>query len=484
MKNKKALLALLTVLFMWGFDFIALEFLTKYISPTLITLIRISICGIIMLIYIFAKEKGLHIKKEDWPRVFLCGSMGLSFYFTLETIGVEQTSASMASLIMATVPVFGALADKFIYGNKFTVIKVLGIAGSICGVALLVGGSGGIMGSSLSGILIMLLGAIAWTFFIVYTKPLYDKYSLPTLLTGFFISGAIVSVPLLFIVEHPIIFEPTPAALLVLIVTSIVCILIGEFLYVTAIGKLSVTLVSLSENVLPLVTVTFSWVIFGTILTPIQFLGGGIIIISVSVITIFDSSGSDNKEEEEDDLVIKDLAKRWAYDFKSLPNWDNKYNNPWVTEKIFEPDPADFLCMVYSIEEIRMGWYQGYLLLLYDTDQSTGYINSDRLWGQNITYLKKNGLLVLNANIHYNEDLSSPLVFIDVVNRKFAIFDISNGIHYKVVESESGIKLIENEKSNFKSRDNEYIQIDALKWYEISELSKVKDIYIENYLND
>lgn len=80
----------------------------------------------------------------------------------------------------------------------------------------------------------------------------------------------------------------TPTGILVTLATAIVCIIIGEFCYIYAVGGLSTTLVSAFENVLPLTTVIFSIFIFGTMLTGRQIIGGIIIMLSVTAIAFIE----------------------------------------------------------------------------------------------------------------------------------------------------------------------------------------------------
>ena len=56
--------------------------------------------------------------------------------------------------------------------------------------------------------------------------------------------------------------------------------------YVYAIGKLSITMVSIFENVLPLTAVLFSLILFGTMLSGIQLVGGLIIMGAVTVLAL------------------------------------------------------------------------------------------------------------------------------------------------------------------------------------------------------
>ena len=103
----KPLLAIIAVNFIWGLDFIVIEYMMEYVSPAIFTLSRLIIGTAVLLMFVFAKHKGLHIKKEDWPRVFISGAVGMAIYFTVENMGTGMTSASFnepEGEIMAVMP--------------------------------------------------------------------------------------------------------------------------------------------------------------------------------------------------------------------------------------------------------------------------------------------------------------------------------------------------------------------------------------------
>lgn len=286
MKNEtfKPLLIIIGVNFLWGIDFIAIEYMMHFMSPAVFTLCRLAIGAVLLLAACFWLRGGLHIKKQDRLRIFLAGAIGMSLYFTIENLGTGLTSASFSSLIMATVPVFGMLGDRLFYGNRVTPLKVICVLASILGVYLLVRGEP--MGINPLGLAAMFAAAILWAFYIVYTKSLFDKYDLLTLLTGLFVSGVIVQIPLT-VLSQGIAHTPvtiTPAGLLITIATAVVCIIIGQFGYVYAIGHLSPTVVSAFENVLPVTTVVLSVFIFGKMLTGLQIAGAVLILAAVTVI--------------------------------------------------------------------------------------------------------------------------------------------------------------------------------------------------------
>ena len=282
----KPLLVIIGVNFLWGIDFIAIEYMMRFMSPAVFTLCRLAIGALLLLAACFISRGGLHIQRQDMLNVFIAGGVGMALYFTVENLGTGLTSASFSSLIMATVPIFGMIGDRIVYGSKITPLKVICILVSILGVYLLV--SGEPMGISMMGLIAMLAAAILWAFYIVYTKKLFDKYDLLTLLTGLFVSGVIVQIPLTVISQAathaPITI--TPAGVVVTVLTAIICIIIGQFGYVFAIGHLSATVVSAFENVLPVTTVVLSIFIFGKMLTGLQIIGAILIMLSVTVIAI------------------------------------------------------------------------------------------------------------------------------------------------------------------------------------------------------
>lgn len=283
-KTTVPLLVITCVLFIWGFDFIAIEYMLQYMSSGIFTLLRLIIGSVLLLGISLIRNKGLHIQKQDMLRFFICGATAMSLYFTLEGVGIALTSAAFGSLVLATVPVFGIIGDRIFFKRKITKVKIICIAVSILGVYLLVAGQ--LSGPKLKGLGFIILAAAIWAFQIAYMKPLYDKYDLLTILTGIFISGSIFQLPIALLSQPH--FSITPIGILITVITTIICLIVGEAGYVYAIGNLSVTIVSAFENLLPVVTIILAFFIYGTMLTGLQSAGAILIIGSVMCIALKD----------------------------------------------------------------------------------------------------------------------------------------------------------------------------------------------------
>lgn len=278
----KALMVMIAVLMIWSMDFIAIEYMMNYASAGAYTMMRLLISSVILLAAVSVRKGGLKIKKEDWPRVIICGATAMSLYFTLENYGIKLTSASFGSLVLSTVPIFGIIGDRIFYRTKITRLKIICIAVSIVGVYILVASE--LENSGLAGLAVTLAAAVMWAFQIAYVKPLYDKYDMLTILTGLFVSGTVVQVPVTLIGGFH--FEFTAASVAVTVVTAIICLVIGEAGYLFAIGNLTVTTVSAFENLIPVTTIILSFLIFGAMLSSSQLIGAILIIGSVMCIAL------------------------------------------------------------------------------------------------------------------------------------------------------------------------------------------------------
>jgi drug/metabolite transporter (DMT)-like permease len=210
----------------------------------------------------------------------------MSLYYTLEGFAFTMISASMGSLLLATIPIFGIAADRLLFKRKITKVKIICIFVSIAGVYLVV--SGDLSASKLIGLGIMVICAILWTFQIIVIKPLHDRYDLLTILTGTFISGFIMQIPLTLLTgTHA---EFTPDGVAIMLFTTVFCLVVAQAGYVFAIKHLSVTIVSAFENMLPVITIALSFVMYGTMLSPVQLAGAALIISSVTILVVKDQS--------------------------------------------------------------------------------------------------------------------------------------------------------------------------------------------------
>ena len=286
------LLAALYLPFTGGFDFVFIEYILKYIDSVSLVCMRLIIVALLMHIAHRVVQGPFRVDKQDMLRFLIAGGLGTGVYYIFEAIGIGMTSAALSSIILAMVPLFGLFGDRILYGTKITKIKLIGVIISIVGVAIIVSGAGDSeISGTLLGIGLLFVAAVFWAVYIIIGKPLSEKYSSVTVTTAMFSAGALVDIPIFLLYQPENIMHLGIKNFLLIILFAVICIGLANLLYLYGVGKLPIIVSSILMNVLPVVAVIVSWIVFKETLTLLQLLGGALIIASVIAITLESPSG-------------------------------------------------------------------------------------------------------------------------------------------------------------------------------------------------
>jgi drug/metabolite transporter (DMT)-like permease len=149
-------------------------------------------------------RRGL-VRREDMLIFFFIALFQPLGYFLFETFGLQYVSAAVASIMIATIPVFTPLISRFFVFERVTVFNIIGLICSSAGVVILaLADSSGAGGSSLLGIFLM-LGAVGSAIcYTILVKKLPDRYSPLTVTAVQNTIGLALFLPLFFIFE----FDP------------------------------------------------------------------------------------------------------------------------------------------------------------------------------------------------------------------------------------------------------------------------------------
>tara|TARA_R110001583_G_scaffold49679_2_gene155475 strand:- start:836 stop:1765 length:930 start_codon:yes stop_codon:yes gene_type:complete len=193
--NYKAHIALLGANVIYGINYIVAKgIMPNKIDPTAFIFLRILGASLLFwFIKFFVKEK---IERKDFPRIIVCGVLGIAinqlFYFH----GLNLTSPIDASIIMTVVPVMVLIFSYFLLKEKITKNKLIGIIIGAIGAFLLIWYSNKTAGkSSVLGNLLILSNAIFYSFYLVYVKPLMKKYKPITVISWVFLIGLLFMIP-------------------------------------------------------------------------------------------------------------------------------------------------------------------------------------------------------------------------------------------------------------------------------------------------
>ena len=286
MNSKALILALITVL-IWGSTFAANSVSLKggYSAGHLI-LVRFIIASIIFIIIALLPSVKFRLPaKEDLLKIFFLGVLGISGYHIFNTTGQETVSAGTAGLLIGSGPIFTTLFAMWFLKEQLGKVGWFGLGFGLLGIVIISIGSGDSFEIS-SGVILIILAAIATSLFFVFQKPLFQKYSAIELTAYFTWAGTIP-----FFIFLPGLFETIQT---VSLETNMTVLYIGIFptaiAYLTWAIALSLSKASSISSVLylePVIAILVAWIWINDLPTMMSITGGVIAITGVIIVNYF-----------------------------------------------------------------------------------------------------------------------------------------------------------------------------------------------------
>jgi drug/metabolite transporter (DMT)-like permease len=289
-------LALLALVIIWGTNFVVVKSALSEIAPQAFNALRFGGAAFLSVILAWIVEKDLRIPRQDWQMVLLLGLIGTPVHQVTFILGLARTSASNASLILATAPIFVALIGTLTGSEKISSRNWIGVLLSFVGLFLLIGGSssGLAIGSqTLTGDWLILVAAIIWAIYTILLKRLTQRNSALKITAWVMLS----SIPLLVTVALPDLRSQdwqaiSPQSWLGLLYSSALGIAIGYVIWNAGVQRLGSARTSVYQYLVPLVAVLVAWAFLGESMQPLQALGAAGILLGVAL-GRYQAKGSD-----------------------------------------------------------------------------------------------------------------------------------------------------------------------------------------------
>lgn len=284
MTKKAIILATITII-IWASAFAGIRVsLHGGYTPGHLVLTRFLVASLAFILY--ALWPGVHFRfpeKKDILKIAVLGWVGISIYHIGLTFGEQTVSAGTAGLIIGSAPVFTALIAFFTLKEKLGAFGWIGLLIGFIGILLItLGTSGSTLGIS-KGALLVLLSAIATSFFTVFQKPLLNRYH-PIELTAYFTWAG--TLPMLIFL--PGLMDGIRHATLEANLTAIyVGLFPAAFAYAIWAIALSSSKASVIASMLylePVIAIVIAWIWISEFPSMLSIIGGAIAIASVVIV--------------------------------------------------------------------------------------------------------------------------------------------------------------------------------------------------------
>lgn len=195
-QNLRAHLSMLAATLLFGANYwIAKGLMPEHLLPMQIIFLRVLGALIIgWLIQFSIKElRVLRIERADYPRLVLCGLLGVAINQMSFFTGLNHTTPVDAAIINSANPIlvliFAALILKDPIGKSRLAGILLGAAGAL--ILILFGNPQSLGRGHITGNLFIVVNTAAWGLYLVIAKPLMVKYNPFLMMRWMFLIGFI-----------------------------------------------------------------------------------------------------------------------------------------------------------------------------------------------------------------------------------------------------------------------------------------------------
>jgi drug/metabolite transporter (DMT)-like permease len=268
-------LAIFIAMLFWGFSFIWTKLLLQYYKPITIVTLRLIISSVFLIIIGLSFSKLQRIRRKDFGSLLMLAFFQPFLYFIGETIGLNYVTATVSSVLIATIPLFSQIATWFFFRDKLKIINVIGILISIIGVVLVILNDKFVFKASLNGILLMGLAVFSAVNYSILVINISKKYNIYSIITYQNFIGIFLFMPFFFYLDfgHFVNVKLSIEIIKPLIALSIFASSLAFMLFTYGIRELGIVKANAMSNLIPVFTAVFSFLILDEKLILINIFG-------------------------------------------------------------------------------------------------------------------------------------------------------------------------------------------------------------------
>ncbi|WP_406458597.1 DMT family transporter [Streptomyces sp. NBC_00876] len=269
---------------LWSSSYAVTKEVLADVGPLTIGAIRFTVAAVLLAIMVRMRRNPAAPPDARRRRmIHLSGLLGITAYFVLENIGVELSTASDASLIVATYPLMTMLLELALLRTRMPLLRVSGVLLAALGAFLVVRNGAEVGGGERwSGDVLLLLGGLMWAGYNVlgkYAGRGQDAVSLTYHQTAAGAAGFLL-VSLLETGEWRV---PDASASVMLVYLAVACSVGGFLLYNYGLRRMTSSVAVNILNLVPVFGVLGAVVINKETVQLTQALGGMVIIAGVAL---------------------------------------------------------------------------------------------------------------------------------------------------------------------------------------------------------
>lgn len=277
-------LALVGTVLFWGFSFVATKMALETFPPFSMVFLRFLLAAGFFLALTRGRSFAKFSRREH-GLLFLTALFEPGLYFVFETLGLQRTTAPKAALIIATIPLAVGLFAALLLKERARRSDLAAAVISLFGVGALVVGDPDFvprLDGAFLGDLLIVGAVISAALYMVIARNLGGTHSSLEITSVQMTWGAIFFLPgFLWELPRSDWGAVSGGSILALAYLTVFATVAAFLLYNHALTRLPASRASVFINLIPVVTATGAWLLLVEVLTPLQMMGGGLVMAAV-----------------------------------------------------------------------------------------------------------------------------------------------------------------------------------------------------------
>lgn len=282
-KQRRAVLSIVMAVMLWSTSYVVTKVGVSDIPPLTFGAIRFSFAAVmvgLLAMFILRVEP---VPLKDIFRLTIGGLLGITAYFSLQNLGVQRTSASDATLLVASFPAITMLLEVSFLKRRVSFMRLAGVGIAFMGVYLVIQQTATSAESpQLEGNVMLLASGLAWGLYNFATQHVVQKYSTFTVIFWQTLVGAVAFLPL-SLLEAETWQLPGFTGVLSALFLGIFCSIAAFMLYGYGLKSLDPGSAVSLMNLVPVFGLILAAVCLKEVVSFIQILGGLVVIGGVTL---------------------------------------------------------------------------------------------------------------------------------------------------------------------------------------------------------
>jgi drug/metabolite transporter (DMT)-like permease len=212
------------------------------------------------------------------------GALGYATPSSLYFAALERIDASLVALVLYTYPVFVTVAAAVLGRDRLTPARCAALVVASGGTLLVLLGAGGLRIDPL-GVALALCAAVTYTVYVLVADAVVHRLP-PLVLSALVMTGAALALTARTLVTGGLEVGFGPAGWLWIACMALVSTVVGMFAFFAGLRRTGPSTAAILSTFEPVVTAALAAIVLGEFLSPVQLVGGLLVLSSVVVLQL------------------------------------------------------------------------------------------------------------------------------------------------------------------------------------------------------